>query len=136
MASHTKNLILGDPSQCIRTRSTYRKELDYLAFVLQVELHSLEQAEIDLNWMMAMYDELNEFKRNNVWTLLYRPFDHPIIGTKWVYRNKLDEKGNVIRNKARLVAKGYNQEEGIDFDETYAPIARLEAIRLLLAFAC
>ena len=57
-------------------------------------------------------------------------FDHPIIG-----RNKLDEKGQVIRNKARLVAKGYNQEEGIDFDETYAPIARLEAIRLLLAFA-
>ena len=70
-----------------------------------------------------MHDELNEFQRNNV------------LGTKWVYRNKLDEKGQVIRNKARLVVKGYNEEEGIDFDETYALIATLEAIRLLLIFA-
>ena len=83
-----------------------------------------------------MHEELNEFKRNNVWTLVNRPSNHPIIGTKWVFRNKLNEKGEVVRNKARLVAKGYNQEEGIDFDETYAPVARLEAIRLLLAFAC
>ena len=83
-----------------------------------------------------MYDELNKFKKNNMWTLIDRPIDHPIIGTKWVYRNKLNEKGQVIRNKARLVSKGYNQEEEIDFDETYAPIAILEAIRLLLAFAC
>ena len=85
---------------------------------------------------MAIHDELNEFKRNNVWTLVNRPIDHPIIGTKWVFRNKLNEKGQVIRNKARLVVKGYSQEKDIDFDETYVPIARLEAIRLLLAFAC
>ena len=64
-----------------------------------------------------------------------RPKDHPVIGTKWVFRNKLDEKGTVVTNKARLVAKGYNQEEGIDYDETFAPVARLEAIRILLAFA-
>ena len=57
---------------------------------------------------MAMHDELNEFKRNNVWTLVGRPLDHPIIETKWVYKNKLNEKGQVIRNKAKLVAKGYN----------------------------
>jgi len=57
-----------------------------------------------------------------------------IIGTKWVYRNKMDEHGVITRNKARLVAKGYNQEEGINYDETYAPVARLEVIRLLLAF--
>ena len=82
-----------------------------------------------------MQEELNQFERNNVWTLVRRPKKNQIIGTKWVFRNKLDEKGNVIRNKAILVAKGYNQEEGIDFDETYAPVARLEAIRLLLAFA-
>ena len=86
--------------------------------------------------MMAMHDELNIFKRNNVWTLVDRPIDHPIIGTKQIYKNKLNEKGEVIKNKARLVAKGYNQEEGIYFDETYAPVARLEAIRLLLSFAC
>ncbi|GJR09349.1 retrovirus-related pol polyprotein from transposon TNT 1-94 [Tanacetum coccineum] len=59
-----------------------------------------------------------------------------IIGTKWVFRNKLDENGIVSRNKARLVAQGYNQQEGIDYDETYAPIARLESIRILLAYAC
>ena len=64
-----------------------------------------------------------------------RSKDYPIIGTKWVFRNKLDENGYVTRNKARLVAQGYNQEEGIDFDETYAPVARLEVIRLLLAYA-
>ena len=55
---------------------------------------------------------------------------------QWVFRNKLDENGTIVRNKARLVAKGYSQEEGIDYDETYAPVARLEAIRILLAFAC
>ncbi|OMO77060.1 Zinc finger, CCHC-type [Corchorus capsularis] len=62
------------------------------------------------------------------------PANHPIVGTKWVFRNKLDENGRVVRNKARLVAKEYNQEEGIDYDETFSPVARLEAIRLLLAF--
>ena len=64
-----------------------------------------------------------------------RSEDYPIIGTKWVFRNKLDENGYVTRNKARLVTKGYNQEEVIDFDETFVPVARLEAIRLLLAYA-
>jgi len=59
-----------------------------------------------------------------------------VIGTKWVFRNKMDENGNIVRNKGRLVAKGYNQEEGIDFDETCAPIARLEVVRLLFAYAC
>ena len=54
-----------------------------------------------------------------------RPMDHPVIWTKWIFRNKLDESGNVVWNKARLVAKGYNQEEGVDFDETFAPVARL-----------
>ena len=133
---HPKDLIIGDPSHGVRTRSTFKDSLDYLAFVSQIEPTCIEEAVSDANWMMAMQEELNQFERNNVWTLVSRPRDNSIIGTKWVYRNKLDEKGNVIRNKARLVAKGYNQEEGIDFDETYAPVARLEAIRLLLAFAC
>ena len=82
-----------------------------------------------------MQEELNQFERNKVWTLVLRPKHHPIIGAKWVFRNKMNEHGVITRNKARLVAKGYNQEEDIDYDETYAPIARLEAIRILLVFA-
>ena len=81
-----------------------------------------------------MEEELNQFKRNNVWTLVERSLENSIIGTKWVYRNKLDEHGIVIKNEARLVAQGYNQKEGIDYDKPFAPFVRLEAIRLLLAF--
>ncbi len=83
-----------------------------------------------------MQEELNQFERNKVWNLVPRPNNCSIIGTKWIFRNKLNEHGSVTRNKARLVAQGYNQEEGIDFDETFAPIARLEAIRILCAYAC
>ncbi|GKB48191.1 retrovirus-related pol polyprotein from transposon TNT 1-94 [Tanacetum coccineum] len=68
--------------------------------------------------------------------LVPNPMDMAIIGTKWVYRNKLDENGVITRNKARLFAQGYNQQEEIDYDETYAPVARLESIRILLAYAC
>ena len=75
-------------------------------------------------------------ERNKVWTLASRPKDHSVIGTKWVFKNKNDEEGTIVKNKVRLVTQGYNQEEGIDYGETYAPVARLEAIRMLLAFAC
>ncbi|WRX23084.1 Reverse transcriptase [Theobroma cacao] len=77
---------------------------------------------------MAMQKELDQFKRNRVRSLVSRPLNHPIVGTKWVFRNKVDEQGNVIRNKARLVTQGYNQEEGIDYDETFAPVAKIEVI--------
>ncbi|GJX33016.1 copia protein [Tanacetum coccineum] len=83
-----------------------------------------------------MQEELNQFIANDIWELVPQPRNMTIIGTKWVFRNKLDENGIVSRNKARLVAQGYNQQEGIDYDETYAPIARLESIRTLLAYAC
>ncbi|GJX19830.1 retrovirus-related pol polyprotein from transposon TNT 1-94 [Tanacetum coccineum] len=87
------------------------------------------------SWIMAMQEELDQFKHNDVWDLVPCPVGHTVKGTKWVFRNKLDENGVVCRNKARLVAQGYNQQEGIDYDETYAPIARLERIRILLAYA-
>ncbi|GJW22644.1 retrovirus-related pol polyprotein from transposon TNT 1-94, partial [Tanacetum coccineum] len=90
----------------------------------------------DESWIVAMQEELNQFIANDVWELVPQPKNMTIIGTKWVFRNKLDENGIVSRNKARLVAQGYNQQEGIDYDETYAPVARLESIRILLAYAC
>ncbi|GJS59692.1 retrovirus-related pol polyprotein from transposon TNT 1-94 [Tanacetum coccineum] len=83
-----------------------------------------------------MQEELNQFIANDVWELVPQPKNMTIIGTKWVFRNKLDENGVVSRNKARLVAQGYNQQEGIDYDETYASVARLESIRILLAYLC
>ncbi|KAK6124940.1 hypothetical protein DH2020_041315 [Rehmannia glutinosa] len=82
-----------------------------------------------------MQEELNQFERNKVWELVQRPTHQNVIGSKWVFRNKINEEGSVLRNKARLVAKGYCQEEGIDFDETFAHVARLEAIRMFLAYA-
>ena len=81
-----------------------------------------------------MKEELNQFEKSKVWKLVPLPKGYSIIGTKWVFRNKLDESGKVIRNKVRLVAQGYNQQEGIDYDETFAPVARLEAIKMLLTF--
>ncbi|GJY15218.1 retrovirus-related pol polyprotein from transposon TNT 1-94 [Tanacetum coccineum] len=100
------------------------------------EPENVNEALGDESWIVAMQEELNQFVANDVWELVPQPRNMTIIGTKWVFRNKLDENGVVSRNKARLVAQGYNQQEGIDYDETYAPVARLESIRILLAYAC
>ncbi|GJY51290.1 putative ribonuclease H-like domain-containing protein [Tanacetum coccineum] len=89
----------------------------------------------DPSWIEAMQEELLQFKLQQVWTLVDLPYSKRAIGTKWVYRNKKDKRGIVIRNKARLVAQGYTQEEGIDYDELFAPVARIKAIRLFLAYA-
>ncbi|XP_016497534.1 putative mitochondrial protein AtMg00820 [Nicotiana tabacum] len=89
----------------------------------------------DDDWITAMQEELHRFKRNKVWHLVPRPSDRTEIGTWWVFRNKLDEFGNKTRNKARLGVQDYNQEEGIDYYETFSPIARMEAIRILIVFA-
>ncbi|GJT11575.1 retrovirus-related pol polyprotein from transposon TNT 1-94 [Tanacetum coccineum] len=86
-------------------------------------------------WVDAMQDELNQFTSFKVWTLVLAPYGKTIIGSKWVFKNKRDETRIVIKNKARLVAQGYNQQESIDYDDTFAPVARLEAIRIFLAFA-
>jgi hypothetical protein len=93
----------------------------------------IEDALRDPDWVVAMQEELNNFTRNVVCHLVPRP-NQNVVGTKWVFRNKQDEHG-VTRNKARLVAKGYSQVESSDFDETYVPVARLESIRILLAYA-
>eukprot|EP00253_Pinus_taeda_P026560 PITA_26560 len=82
-----------------------------------------------------MDEELEQIERNNTWELVPRPKDKNVIGTKWVFKNKLNENGEVIRNKAKLVCKGYAQQEGIDFEETFALVTRLEAIRMFLALS-
>ncbi|XP_070057453.1 uncharacterized mitochondrial protein AtMg00820-like [Nicotiana tomentosiformis] len=90
---------------------------------------------LDANWVNAMQDELNQFERSQIWHMIPKPKNRSVISTKWVFRNKLDEDGPVTRNKARLVVQGYSQEEDIEYDETFAPVGRLEIIRLLIAFA-
>jgi hypothetical protein len=81
-----------------------------------------------------MHEELENFERNQVWTLVEPPRDVIVIGTKWVFKNKQVEDGEIVRNKTRLIAQGFSQVEVLDFRETFAPIARLEAIGILLAF--
>jgi hypothetical protein len=81
-----------------------------------------------------MHEDLENFERNQVWELVDPPGCKP-IGTKWVWKNKEGEKGEVVRNKSRLVAQWYSQKEGIDYEETFTPVARLEVIRILLAFS-
>ena len=101
---------------------------EHEAYISQVEPKNFKEAKFDEHWINAMQEELGQFKRNKVWTLVPRLSSYPVIGTKQVFRNKMDELGNVVRNKARLVTQGYNQEECIDFDKTFAPVARIETI--------
>jgi hypothetical protein len=102
--------------------------------VSSIEPYRIEDALRDPDWVVAMQEELNNFTMKEVWHLVPRP-NQNVVGTNWVFRNKQNEHGVVTRNKDRLVAKGYSQVEGLDFDETYAPIARLESIRILIAYA-
>ncbi|KAJ9566852.1 hypothetical protein OSB04_002818 [Centaurea solstitialis] len=132
---HPIDQVLGNPSSGIKTRRQSGNVCLYVNFISENKPKEIDDALRDPAWVSAMQEELAEFIRNNVWLLVPRPRKRTIIGSKWIFRNKLDEIGTIIRNKARLVAQGYRQEEGIDYDETFAPVARLEAIRLFLAFA-
>ncbi|KAI3769172.1 hypothetical protein L6452_00272 [Arctium lappa] len=105
------------------------------SFLSKIEPTQVFEALVDSDWVSAMQEELNQFEALKVWRLVPKPEGKTVIGTKWVFKNKKDEDGVVIINKARLVAKGYRQEEGIDYDETYAPVACIEAIRMFLAYA-
>ncbi|GJT98576.1 putative ribonuclease H-like domain-containing protein [Tanacetum coccineum] len=158
ISSHPSALILGDPTSAVQTRSKVNKSSGAHAFVSYVqkqrrnnhkdfqhclfacflsqnEPKKISEALEDESWVDAMQEELLQFKIQKVWILVDLPFGKKAIGTKWVYRNKKDERGVVVRNKARLVAQGHRQEEGIDYDEVFAPVARIEAIRIFLAFA-
>ncbi|GKD80262.1 retrovirus-related pol polyprotein from transposon TNT 1-94, partial [Tanacetum coccineum] len=117
-------------------RSQAQNQSNFYYFISTIEPKNVNEASGDESWIVAMQKDLNQFIANDIWELVPQPKNMTIIGTKWVFRNKLDENGIVSRNKARLVAQGYNQQEGIDYEETYAPVARLESIRILLAYDC
>jgi hypothetical protein len=114
---HLVNSILGDIQKGVTTRSRVVHFCEHYSFVSSIEPYRVEDALKDLDWVLAMQEELNNFTRNEVWHLVPHS-NQNVVGTKWVFRNKHDEHGVVTRNKARLMAKGYSQVEGLDFDET------------------
>nr|GEX77371.1 ribonuclease H-like domain-containing protein [Tanacetum cinerariifolium] len=122
---HHVSQIIGDLSSTTQTRSMTRVE----------EPKRVHQALKYPSWIEAMQEELLQFKMQKVWVLVDLPHEKRAIGTKWGFRNKKDERGIIIRNKGRLVAQGHTQEEGIDYEDVFAPVARTEAIRLFLAYA-
>lgn len=128
--------IIGDPKQGVKTRKQIENILCHLCFTSKIEPKKVKEALEDPDWINVMQEELNQFRRNDVWYLTESPSDKNVIGTKWIFKNKLDEHDTITMNKARLVTKGYAQIEGIDFEETFAPIARLESIRILLSITC
>jgi hypothetical protein len=131
---HPVDNILGSIQRGVTTRSRLTNFYAFYSFVSSLETLSVEHALEDPDWIIAMEEELNNFKRNEVWDLVPR-LRQNVIDTKWVFRNKQDEFGVVAKNKARLVSKGYTQVEGSDFGGTYALVARLESSRILLAYA-
>ncbi|GJT68287.1 retrovirus-related pol polyprotein from transposon TNT 1-94 [Tanacetum coccineum] len=126
---------------CIETVSTRKNLLQdalwcfYNSVLSKVEQKNFQSTATEDCWFQAMQDEIHEFNRLNVWELVPPPDSAMIIALKWIYKVKLDEYGDVLKNKARLVAKRFRQEEGLDFEESFAPVARLEAIRIFIANA-
>ncbi|KAI3510701.1 hypothetical protein L1887_17834 [Cichorium endivia] len=143
--NHPPSLVIGDVRDKVLTRAQLQqRQLDlnktselcmFKLFISKVEPKNVRDEFDHPEWIEAMQMELEEFGRNKVWRLIPKPANASIVGLKWVYWNKLDTEGNVVRNKARLVVKGYCQQEGIDYEETFAPVARLESVRIFLAYA-
>nr|GEZ80792.1 retrovirus-related Pol polyprotein from transposon TNT 1-94 [Tanacetum cinerariifolium] len=135
---HPLENIIGQLTRPVSTRLQLHEQAlfyYYDAFLTSVKPKTYKDALTQSCWIEAMQEELNEFERLEVWELVPRPDKVMVITLKWIYKVKLDELGGILKNKARLVARGYRQEEGIDFEESFAPVARLEAIRIFLAFA-
>ncbi|WVZ85242.1 LOW QUALITY PROTEIN: hypothetical protein U9M48_032189 [Paspalum notatum var. saurae] len=128
--------MIGDIHQRV-TRSSVNSLafFSHSAYVASFELRDVSHALSDPNWVNAMHEELENFERNHVWDLVEPPPNCRPIVTKWVFKNKQGEDGMVVRNKARLATQSFCHKEGIDYEETFAPVARLKAIRILLAFA-
>nr|GFC24092.1 retrovirus-related Pol polyprotein from transposon TNT 1-94 [Tanacetum cinerariifolium] len=130
-ASPQTNVQPNHPMTYPNSKWTKDHPLNYII----VEPKTYKEALTQACWIEAMQEEFHEFERLEVWELVPRPDKVMVITLKWIYKVKLDELGGILKNKARLVARGYRQEEGIDFEESFAPVARLEAIRIFLAYA-
>ncbi|GJR46532.1 putative ribonuclease H-like domain-containing protein [Tanacetum coccineum] len=136
--AHPLENIIGDKDRPVSTRKQLETDAMWCffnEFLTHVEPKTYKQALEHSCWIEAMQEEIHEFERLDVWILVPCPDNILIIPLKWIFKIKLDEYGDVLKNKARLVAKGYRQEAGIDFEESFAPVARLEAIRLFIAHA-
>nr|GFB53292.1 hypothetical protein [Tanacetum cinerariifolium] len=134
---HPLNNIIGQLSRPVSTRLKLYEQALFCyndAFLISVEPKTYKEALTQSCWIEAMQEELNEFERLEVWELVPRPNQVMVITLKWIYKVKLDKLGGILKNKARLVARGYRQEERIDFEESFALVARLEAIRIFLAY--
>ncbi|GJR80954.1 gag-pol polyprotein [Tanacetum coccineum] len=107
----------------------------FALIVSRTEPKNIKEVMVDFAWIEAMQEELHQFDRLDVWELVDRPLCKNVINMKWLWKNICDEENTVICNQARLVAKGYGQQEGIDFEESFAPVAQLEAFRLFVAYA-
>ncbi|GJW64204.1 retrovirus-related pol polyprotein from transposon TNT 1-94 [Tanacetum coccineum] len=136
--SHPLDNIIGNPSRPVSTQKQLATDAlwcFYNSVLSKVEPKNFQSAATEDCWFQAMQDEIHKFDRLDVWELVPPPDSAMIIALKWIYKVKLDEYGDVLKNKARLVAKGFRQEEGLDFEESFAPVARLEAIRIFIANA-
>ena len=131
--NHPATNILGSLNDNMRLRSKALNVITNSCYLSQFESRKVDEALQDADWVNSMHEELHQFVWNGVWELVPRPKGVNMIGTKWIFKNKSDEHGTIIRNKSRLVAQEYTQVEGIDFDETFALVARLKSIRILLA---
>nr|GEU58739.1 retrovirus-related Pol polyprotein from transposon TNT 1-94 [Tanacetum cinerariifolium] len=132
---HLLHKIIGDPKSSVRTRGQLANSSLFSCLLSSIKPANVAEALRDSDWVSAMQEELDQFTRLKVWRLVPRPDGKSVIETKWIFKNKKDERSLVIQNKARLVAVGYSQQEGIDYDETFSPVIRIEAIRLFLAYA-
>ncbi|GJW45565.1 retrovirus-related pol polyprotein from transposon TNT 1-94 [Tanacetum coccineum] len=135
---HPLEQVIGNPSQSIRIRRQLETDGEFCMFALTVsrtEPKNIKEAMANSAWIEAMQEELHQFDRLDVWELVDRPLCKNVINLKWLWKNKRDEENIVIRNKSHLVAKGYAQNEGIDFEKSFALVARLEAIQLFITYA-
>ncbi|GJT02716.1 retrovirus-related pol polyprotein from transposon TNT 1-94 [Tanacetum coccineum] len=135
---HHLEQVIGEPLRPVFTRNQQRTDGEMCIYALSVstmEPSNVKEAMNDPRWIDSMKDKLLMFKRLDVWELVPLPNNIKPLTLKWLFKNKLDEENTVIRNKTRLVVRGYHQEEGIDFEESFAPVARMEAIKIFLAYA-